>query len=190
MGKKPIVFVTYENERISIKKQPTLLKMCYVSPVWSTGEKTVYIKTHKTAISRPVDHLTHILSKVSCFYWNPFISVGYRNDRFFSHTNLYISKVTQLCRLSPMLRFRAGLPVVCNPMQGTWRSTRDMRGKISILFSIKVEIGIFVVEEGNTFQFSLSWLILKALVSIKELEENQENSSSTVMVAFYLRVVA
>ena len=59
-----------------------------------------------------------------------------------------------------------------------------MRGKISILFSIKVEIGIFVVEEGNTFQFSLSWLILKALVSIKELEENQENSSSTVMVAF------
>ena len=39
MGKKPIVFVTYENERISIKKkQLTLLKMCvYVSPLWSTG---------------------------------------------------------------------------------------------------------------------------------------------------------
>ena len=33
-------------------------------------------------------------------------------------------------------------------------------------------------------------LILKALVSIKELEENQENSSSTVMVAFCLRVAA
>ena len=33
MGKKPIVSVTYENERISIKKQLTLLKMCYVSPV-------------------------------------------------------------------------------------------------------------------------------------------------------------
>ena len=27
MGKKPIVSVTYENERISIKKQLTLLKM-------------------------------------------------------------------------------------------------------------------------------------------------------------------
>ena len=37
MGKKPMVSVTYENERISIKKQLTLLKMCYVSPVWSTG---------------------------------------------------------------------------------------------------------------------------------------------------------
>ena len=31
MGKKPIVFVTYENERISIKKQLTLLKMCVTS---------------------------------------------------------------------------------------------------------------------------------------------------------------
>ena len=31
-GKKLIVSVTYENERISIKKL-TLLKMCYVSPV-------------------------------------------------------------------------------------------------------------------------------------------------------------
>ena len=36
-GKKLIVSVTYENERISIKKH-TLLKMCYVSPVWSTGQ--------------------------------------------------------------------------------------------------------------------------------------------------------
>ena len=30
-GKKPIVSVTYENERISIKKQLTLLKMCVTS---------------------------------------------------------------------------------------------------------------------------------------------------------------
>ena len=38
-GKKPIVSVTYENERISIKKQLTLLKMCVTSVlcVWSTG---------------------------------------------------------------------------------------------------------------------------------------------------------
>ena len=34
-------------------------------------EKTVYIKTHKTAINRAVDHtgdVTHILIKVSCFF--------------------------------------------------------------------------------------------------------------------------
>ena len=31
MGKKPIVYVTYENERVSIKKQLTLLKMCVKS---------------------------------------------------------------------------------------------------------------------------------------------------------------
>ena len=51
--------------------------------------------------------VTHILSKVSCFYWNPFILVGYRNDRLFSHTNPYISIVTQQRRSSPMLIFRA-----------------------------------------------------------------------------------
>ena len=56
-------------------------------------------------------------------------------------------------------------------------------------FSTKMEIGIFVVEWGNTFQFSLLWLILKAMVLIKEMEENQENSSKTVMVTFCLRVV-
>ena len=48
-------------------------------------------------------------------------------------------------------------------------------------FSIKMVISISIF---------ILWLILKALVSIKELEENQENSSSTVMVAFCLRVVA
>ena len=41
------------------------------------------------------------------FYWNPFIFVGYRNGRFFSHTNPYILNVTQQCRFSPMLIFRA-----------------------------------------------------------------------------------
>ena len=49
MGKKPIVSVTYENERISIKKKKT---------AYLHREKTVYIKTHKTAINRPVDHTT------------------------------------------------------------------------------------------------------------------------------------
>ena len=69
MGKKPTVSVTYENERMSIKKQLTLLKMCVTSllcglraELWLFyglplyREKTVYIKTHKTAIIRPVDH--------------------------------------------------------------------------------------------------------------------------------------
>ena len=31
MGKKPIVSVTYENKTISIKKQLTLVKMCFTS---------------------------------------------------------------------------------------------------------------------------------------------------------------
>ena len=62
MGKKPIVSVTYENERISIKNSLPYLK-CVLrlsikrftgKPLY--GEKTVYIKTHKTAINRPVDH--------------------------------------------------------------------------------------------------------------------------------------
>ena len=51
--------------------------------------------------------VTHILCKVSCFYWNPFILVGYRNDRLFPHINPYISNVTQQRRSSPMLIFRA-----------------------------------------------------------------------------------
>ena len=36
-GKKPIVSVTYENEKNFNKKQLTVHKMCYVSPVWSMG---------------------------------------------------------------------------------------------------------------------------------------------------------
>ena len=69
------------------------------------------IKTHKRAINRPADHtgedVTHILSKVSSFLLKSFHFVGYRNDRFFSHTNPYILNVTQQCRCSPMLIFRA-----------------------------------------------------------------------------------
>ena len=75
MGKKPIVSLTYENERISIKKKNSLpylkcvLRLsCVVhgpdlwpfygllcKPVITVfslyREKTVYIKTHKTAIT-------------------------------------------------------------------------------------------------------------------------------------------
>ena len=42
--------------------------------------------------------VTHISSKVSCFLLK---SLGYRSDRSFSHTNPYISNVTQQCRCSP-----------------------------------------------------------------------------------------
>ena len=85
MGKKPIVSVTYENERISIKNslpylQCVLRLSCVVhGPIYGrfTGfyvngflsfavvpnlgkplyrEKTIDIKTRKTAINRPVDH--------------------------------------------------------------------------------------------------------------------------------------
>ena len=67
MGKKPIVSVTYENERISIKNSLPYLK-CVESllcdpraDLWPfygflCREKTVNIKTHKTGINRPVDH--------------------------------------------------------------------------------------------------------------------------------------
>ena len=55
--------------------------------------------------------VTHILSKVSCFYLNPFIFVGYRNDRFSPHSNPYISNVTQQRQCS---YFELGLVSVPN----------------------------------------------------------------------------
>ena len=67
MGRKPIVSVTFDSERISIKKkQLTLLKMCVTSLLCrpSYGRyRGFYVKgflrinrLHKTAINRPVDH--------------------------------------------------------------------------------------------------------------------------------------
>ena len=77
MGKKHIVSVTYENERSSIKNSLFYLKCVlrlscvvhrpiygfmqtvfslYIRKFCSYREETVYIKTHKTAINRPVDH--------------------------------------------------------------------------------------------------------------------------------------
>ena len=69
MGKKPIVSVTYKSFN---KKQLNLLKMCVTSllcgpradlwPFYGFLCKRfslyikVYIKIHKTAINRPVDH--------------------------------------------------------------------------------------------------------------------------------------
>ena len=76
MGQKPIVFVTYENKRISIKNSLPYIKCvlrlssvvhgpiygrlmgCTVNGFLSYKglEKTVYCTTHKTAINRPLDH--------------------------------------------------------------------------------------------------------------------------------------
>ena len=78
LGKKPIVSVTYENERISVQNSLPYIKCvlrlsCVVhGPIYGrfmgcivTGfplykplhrEKTVYSTTQKTAINRPVDH--------------------------------------------------------------------------------------------------------------------------------------
>ena len=55
MGKKPIVPVTYKNERISIKNSFPYLK--YVLRLSGVVHGKIYITIHKTApINRPVDH--------------------------------------------------------------------------------------------------------------------------------------
>ena len=61
---------------------------------------------HKSTHGPHRRDVTHILCRVSCFYGN-FDFVGYRNDRFFPHTNPYIMNVMQQCLCSPMLIFRA-----------------------------------------------------------------------------------
>ena len=68
---------------------------------------------HKSAHGPHRRDVTHILFKVSCFFLNPFIFVGYRNDRFFAPTNPYISK-SMLHNNSDVSRcsyFELGLPV-------------------------------------------------------------------------------
>ena len=45
MGKKPVVAVTYENGRISMKKQLTLLKMCITSLLWGPRADLWFIYT-------------------------------------------------------------------------------------------------------------------------------------------------
>ena len=77
-GKKPIVFVTYENESISIKNGLRNMRQTLCR------ENTVYSTTHKTAINRPMDHtgetLTHILCKVSSFLLKAFHFRGFNTE--------------------------------------------------------------------------------------------------------------
>ena len=82
------------------KKQFTLHKMWVTSllcgpwtdlwpfyGLYCNREKTVYNTTHKTAINRPTRERgnTQFLQCKLFFFlnWNPFVFVGYRNDRFF-----------------------------------------------------------------------------------------------------------
>ena len=122
MGKKPIVSVTNQNERISNKKQITLLKICVTSLLCSPrvdlwpfyGRFTgFYVNGFLSCKTRGLHRrdVTLILSKVSCFYWNPFIFVGYRNDFFFPIQILIFRMLrnnAEPCRCS---YFELGLPL-------------------------------------------------------------------------------
>ena len=86
MGKKPIVSVTYENERISIKISLPYLKCVLRLSCVVHGS---------------------IYGRFMGFYANGFLSILYKvNERFFPHTNPSILNVTQQCRCLP------GLPML------------------------------------------------------------------------------
>ena len=93
----------------------------------------------------------------SCFfYWNPFIFVGYRNVRFFSHINPYISNVTQECRCSPMLIFR------------TWATCVTHRLDSFVLFmklrSWKMPLNTLKFFSTLPSKVELIWLLVKVSV--------------------------
>ena len=71
MGKKPIVSVTYENERISIKNSsPHIKYVLRLSCVVRAWADLWYSK--RFSLSIKVNHrrdVTHILCKVSCFFF-------------------------------------------------------------------------------------------------------------------------
>ena len=122
--------------------------------------------------------VTHILSKVSCFYWNPFIFVGYRNGRLFPHTNPYISNVTQQRRSSPMFIFRAWAtsawviwPLYHFVMTSTafhfpWLTSRTLYIKKKTPFTrpghpTTISCKISVRRSKNCLEFSIPWGRLK-----------------------------
>ena len=63
---------------------------------------------HKSARGLHRSDVTHILSKVSCFFFIETLSFSQVTETivFFPRANLCISNVTQQCRCSPMLIFR------------------------------------------------------------------------------------
>ena len=76
MGKKPIVSVTYENERISIKNSLPYLKC--VLRLSCVVHGPIYARSLGFYVNRFLSHgpnrrdVTHILSKVSCFLLKSF----------------------------------------------------------------------------------------------------------------------
>ena len=149
-------------------------------PIWKTGSNDVYFKGSCLMSHEFFKRCKYMYLELSS-HPRSLIMITYINSVIYFLAKIFTDSSVQLFETR---RFH----VSCNAMQGTWRSTRDMRGKILLFFRSRWKLAS--LSSSNTFQFLLLWLILEALVSIKELEENQENSSSTVMVAFYLSVVA
>ena len=114
MGKKPIVSVTYENERISIKNSLPYLKCvlhlsCVVhGPIYGRfmGCTVNGFLCYKSAHGPHRRDVTHILSQSRCISVISFhfyrLTIG-----FFPHKNPYISNVMQQYRCSAMRIFRA-----------------------------------------------------------------------------------
>ena len=103
VGKKPIVSVTYENERTSIKNSSPyikcVLRLSFVvhGPIYG---RFMGCTGHKSARKPHRKEETHNLSKVSRFLFKSFYIRRLQKQMFFSDTNPYILNVTQQCRWS------------------------------------------------------------------------------------------
>ena len=160
MGKKPIVSVTYENERISIKNSSPYIKCvlrlsCVVhawwADLWYSKRFSLYIKVnHRRDVTR-------ILCKVSCFFVEILsFSLVTETIGFFLHTNPYISNVMQQCRWSPMLIFRA------------W-ATCGLNNKFSWY-----ERGILLIDVVDVFRLSFQGVIITGEEKYKSKEKRRE----------------
>ena len=96
MGKKPIVSVIYENERISIKKKNSLPYIKCVLRLSCVVHGPIY-----GLYCKRFSHVKLYFSDILSFSWVT-ETIG-----FFSHKNPYISNVMQQYRCPAMLIFRA-----------------------------------------------------------------------------------
>ena len=95
--------------------------------------------------------VTHILSKVSCFLLKSFHFRMLQKRQDFSHTNPQILNVTQQCRCSPMLIFRAW--ATCghkNPKQAL--RVHQSKSHLTV-FSLEKspKLAVFIVWKGFCF---------------------------------------
>ena len=100
--------------------------------------------------------------RLADFYLNPFTSVGYRNNYFFSHTNPYILNVTQQCWWS---YFELGLPAL---------KREPMRFKLNQTF-----LDFFMFLKRSNFPpdfqiFSPIWLFRLVLQETKNMNKDQQ----------------